>query len=260
MQEGLAVAGYSAMNISIGIIIGILGLLVGSFLNAYIYRLSIGVSVKHGRSFCPHCHQTLAAKDLIPLVSFMMLSGKCRYCHKPISAQYPLVELATALSWVGLYLYFGLTIMTGVYMFWTAVLIVIFVYDFLHQLILDRVTIPAGFGIFITAFFTHQHFDNLVIGALVGGGFFFLQYALTNGRWVGGGDIRLGVLMGLMLGWPGVLFAIGLAYMVGAIVGVTLIAIGKKKMSSQVPFGTFLTLATYASFFIAQPLLDNYFI
>lgn len=144
-------------------------------------------------------------------------------------------------------------------MLWTAILIVIFVYDLLHQLILDRVTVPAGFLIFVTAFFTHRHFDNLIIGAAVGGGFFLIQYVFTNGRWIGGGDIRLGVLMGLMLGWPGVLFAIGLAYIVGAVIGTGLIAAKVKKFSSQIPFGTFLAVATYVSFFIADSILERYF-
>lgn len=248
------------MDTLLGIFIFIFGLIVGSFLNAYIYRLSVNKSVSQGRSFCPHCHQTLAARDLVPVVSFVMLRGRCRYCHGAISWQYPLVELTTALAWLGLYLYFGFTLLTVVYALWTAILIVIFVYDLLHQLILDRVTIPAGFVIFISAYVTERTFDNLIIGALVGGGFFFLQYTLTSGRWVGGGDIRFGVLMGLMLGWPGVLFAIGLAYMVGALVGTVLVGLRKKKLSSAVPFGTFLAVATYVSFFIADSLLDNYFI
>lgn len=247
------------MFIVIGSLVFILGLLIGSFLNAYIYRLSVNQSVWQGRSYCPHCHQTLAAKDLLPLISFIGLRGRCRYCGRPISWQYPLVELATALAWLGLYLSFGWSMPLVVYASWTAILIVIFVYDLLHELILDKVTVPAGLFVFVTAYFVNADFINLLLALLVGGGFFLIQHVLTNGRWVGGGDVRLGALMGLMLGWPAVLLAIGLAYMLGAVIGLGLIASGQKKLSSHVPFGTFLAAATYAAFFIGTPLLDRYF-
>ena len=113
---------------------------------------------------------------------------------------------------------------------WAAILILIFVYDLLHQMILDKVTIPAGFYIFITAFFINNDFLNLVIAGIIGGGFFLIQYLATNGRWIGGGDIRLGVLIGLMLGWPMVIFAIALAYIIGAVLAFYLLFSRKKKM------------------------------
>ncbi|MFH0951648.1 MAG: prepilin peptidase [Patescibacteria group bacterium] len=247
------------MTGAIGVLLFILGLLIGSFLNAYIYRLSVRGSVWRGRSYCPQCQHQLSARDLIPLVSFIALRRACRYCRKKISWQYPLVELATALSWVGLFWYFGLTIDTAVYCLWTAILIVIFVYDLKHQLILDRVTIPAGFIIFITAFFLDANFVNLLLAGIIGGSFFLIQYLSTKGRWVGGGDIRLGVLMGLMLGWPKVLLAIAVAYIIGAFVGMILLLTKRKKMDSHIPFGTFLTLATYLIFFIGDRVIENYF-
>ncbi|MFC1662807.1 prepilin peptidase [Patescibacteria group bacterium] len=247
------------MDILVGIIIFITGLLVGSFLNAYIWRLSVNESVVRGRSYCPHCRHELAARDLIPLLSFIMLGGRCRYCRKRISWQYPLVELACALSWTGLFIWFGISISFFVYSTWTAILIVIFVYDLLHQLILDKVTIPAGLYVFITAYFLDHTFSNLLLAGIIGGGFFLLQFVLTNGRWVGGGDVRLGVIMGLMLGWPTILLAIGGAYIIGALIGTILIAAKKKKLSSQIPFGTFLTISTYISYFVGQQLIDRYF-
>lgn len=241
------------------VLVIILGLMVGSFLNAVIYRLHAKVSFLRGRSYCPHCKHTLATKDLLPVISFVMLRGRCRYCRKAISWQYPLVELATALAFLLLYGTFGLGVELFVYFVYTAFLIIMFVYDLRYYLILDKVSLPlmlvAALGSWLLLRVDPL---QLLYGAVAVGGFFLLQFMLSRGKWIGGGDIRLGVVMGLMLGWPQVLVALFIAYCFGSVVGIGLVLTRQKRWQSQVPFGTFLTAATFAGFFLSDRVVQYY--
>ncbi|MFA6553000.1 MAG: prepilin peptidase [Patescibacteria group bacterium] len=240
-------------------LVAILGLVVGSFLNAVIYRLHVGVSFMRGRSYCPHCKHSLVAKDLIPLLSYLLLRGHCRYCHKPISWQYPLVEAAMSIAYVLLYWQFGLAPVFFVYMVFASILMLIFVFDLKYYLILDKVSVPAIVLAFILSVAVLKiSMVSLCIGAIAGGGFFLLQFLISRGKWIGGGDIRLGILMGMMLGWPHVLVALAVAYFIGSFIGIALILSRRKKWHSQVPFGTFLTIATYAAFFIGAKIVEYY--
>ncbi|XOU94478.1 MAG: prepilin peptidase [Candidatus Kerfeldbacteria bacterium] len=244
------------MNI---ILVTILGLVVGSFLNAVIYRLHVKVSFMRGRSYCPSCKHDLSAKDLVPLFSFLFLRGKCRYCSKKISWQYPLVEFFIMVSFLILYWQFGLSLDFFVYLIYTGFLAVIFVYDLKYYLILDKVSIPAIVVAFLLSFFVLEiGIVSLLISVLIGGGFFLLQFVISKGKWIGGGDIRLGVLMGLMLGYPVILVALFIAYILGSVIGVVLIAGKKKKWKSQVPFGTFLSIATYIAFIFGEYIVNYY--
>lgn len=256
----------------------VLGLAVGSFLNAFLWRLHEGVSLTQGRSMCPHCKTQLLGRDLVPLLSFLILRGRCRACKMPISYQYPLVELATGLIFVGIGMIFAahtpggiLAVLGGgipaqtslqlvAYLLFAAILIALFVYDLHWYLLPDIITIPSIIAAFIVnGFLLSTQPFNLLIAALIGGGFFLFQYLISRGRWVGGGDIRLGVLMGCMLGYPGIGVALFLAYMMGSIVGIGLL-IGKKKgMKSEVPFGPFLTLATLIVLLFQNDILTTLF-
>ncbi|MBU0597673.1 prepilin peptidase, partial [Patescibacteria group bacterium] len=131
----------------------ILGLVVGSFLNAVIYRLHASVSFIRGRSYCPACKHDLGWWDLVPVASFIFLKGKCRYCKKNISWQYPLVEIGTTIAFLLLLLNFGLGATFFVYLFYASILILVFTYDFRYYLILDRVTLPAILIAFPLSFF-----------------------------------------------------------------------------------------------------------
>lgn len=256
----------------------IFGLLVGSFLNVVICRLKTPLAIIQGRSHCPHCQQVLKWYELLPLVSFIIQAGKCRQCGRKISWQYPLVELATALCFTlsywwainygaapaGWWLKFPnwfLIVSLIKYFGAAAFLLVIFVYDLKHYLILDIVTVPAMIFALVINLSLNPSWamlESLGFGILAGGGFFLFQYLVSQGKWIGGGDIRLGVVLGLLLGWPAVLVALALAYMAGALVGVALILTGQKKMSSQVPFGTFLAPAGFAALLWAGPILNYY--
>ena len=210
----------------------VLGLVVGSFLNVVIYRLNNGLSPLRGRSFCPRCKHQLAWGDNVPLLSFLLLRGKCRYCHSPISWQYPLVELATGiLTVVVLHTSFNLLL--------TYALIAIFVSDLLYYTIPDEIVWPMiGLSFLIS--------PNLLPG-LGAAGFFLSLVLLTHSRGMGMGDVKLAGLMGLALGWPKISVAILLAFLTGATVGVILVLMGKKGLKSRIPFGPFLAGATLIS-------------
>lgn len=240
------------------IFIFLLGLAVGSFLNVAIFRLKQGKSFFFGRSFCPQCQKQIAWYDNIPLLSFVLLGGRCRQCQKPIGWQYPLVELAAGLIFLFLYWHFGLTLKFWIYLVLTSVLLIIFVYDLKYGQILDEVAVPAMIFSFFAGLYLKLGFWNLILAAVLGAGFFGLQYLVSAGRWVGDGDIRLGALMGLMLGWKYLLVALFLAYLIGAGVSLVLLALKKKAMSSEIPFGPFLAAGTFIALIYGRQILAWY--
>ena len=238
----------------------ILGVLFGSFLNAWIWRTKVGKSVMKGRSACPKCGNVLSWKENIPVVSFFWLRGRCLTCQKPISIQYPLVELAVGFlfgfsAWFHGADYLLIVRDSSILFFLTFV----FVYDFFYQEIWDRMTTyPALVLLIPTAIFGWQSGMSLTIGVVVGAGFFLLQYLISRGTWIGGGDIRLGMFMGVILGWPLILVAIFFAYVGGALFVLPFLMLGKKKMASRVPFGTYLTIATAVTMFYGADILSWY--
>lgn len=228
-------------------------------MNAVIYRLHEKKSFLRGRSFCPACRHVLKLLDLVPVFSFVFLKKRCRYCRRPISWQYPLVELAAAGAFALLYWQFGLSAEFFVYSLYVCFLIIIFVYDLRYYLILDKVSLTGAAVALILSFFALKiSLMSLLWGALFGAGFFLLQFVVSRGKWIGGGDIRLGLLMGLMLGWPNILAALFIAYALGSVVGVGLILSGRKKWQSRVPFGTFLSLAAFLTFVFGEAIISFY--
>ena len=247
----------------------ILGLLVGSFLNVVVFRLHRGEPFIRGHSKCLFCSHQLKIRDLVPLFSYLLLKGRCRYCQQKFSIQYFLVELITGLSFVLIYIkiFPSLDILSGSWLdIWqmagwfiiTAWLIVIFVYDLKYYLILDIVIIPAIVLALIFNYVLGFNILNLLLAGLVGGGFFLLQFLVSKGKWIGGGDIRLGVLMGIFLGWPHILTALFLAYILGSLISIILLLSNKKHLTDKVPFGTFLTLATFVTMLYGDWLVAWY--
>ncbi|MBI5077535.1 prepilin peptidase [Candidatus Falkowbacteria bacterium] len=260
------------------ILIFITGLCVGSFLNVIILRLGSGQvcrlpekrSIVRGRSACPRCKEPILWYDLIPLMSFFILKTRCRHCREKISWQYPLIELATGLAFVLLALYHQVNVNPVNPFFYRDIvffsaLIIIFVTDLKCFLIFDAVVIPmmafaflANVFVFGTASNYVDVVFNLIFAAAVGAAFFLAQYLLSKGKWLGAGDIRLGLLMGLMLGWPNVLAAIFIAYIFGAIASIILLLFKIKKMKSQVPLGVFLSLSTMVMLIYGNKIIDWY--
>jgi len=243
----------------------ILGLVVGSFLNVVIFRLEKEEGgILTGRSHCPLCGQTLKWFELIPLVSFLLQRGRCRYCKKPISWVYPLVELATASIFVSLFLKFGLTAQLLFWLGISACLIILFVTDLRTQTVYDLICyIAIAFALarlvyWYFAFENHLFIWAALEGALVAGAFFGLLVLLSHETWMGQGDIFLGVLAGLTLGYPKVLIALFLAFLLGALVGGFLLIFKKKGWRSEVPFGPFLVSAIFLTLFLGNPILKWY--
>lgn len=228
------------------ILLFIIGLGFGSFLSATASREGGGKSNWRGRSFCSHCKRKLTAADLIPLFSFIFLKGRCRTCHKPIGWREPIVELATGLTFLTIgVIHHGIVDLLLIRdLVLTIFLILLFLTDVYHGLLPHRFTVTAtvaaiGFNLGIQNFVPLQ----MVSGMIICGGFFYFQYLISHGHWVGGGDIGLGVFIGAALGaWFG-LWALGLAYVLGALVAIILLATKKMTLKSAMPFGPFLAVA-----------------
>jgi prepilin signal peptidase PulO-like enzyme (type II secretory pathway) len=247
----------------------VLGLLFGSAINAIVWRLYVGRSWVHGRSMCPECKHVLAAKDLVPVVSWLALRGKCRYCQARIHWQYPAVEILTACLF-GLSAYVLGTGALGGWLrlgFWLVILvmlIVVAVYDTRWMILPDKVVLPMiGVALVYTilgAFVAHSL--KVVLGpleaaALVGGAFYAIV-VLSKGRAMGGGDIKLVFAMGLILGLQSMTVALLFAFNLAAIVGVVLIATGIRGRRDHIPFGPFLVTGTVLAFLFAHPLIQWY--
>lgn len=243
---------------------GCIGLTIGSFLNALVYRMYNGISIVRGtdgraaRSFCPHCRHTLSALDLIPVVSYLVLGGKCRYCHKPIHWQYPVVELAAGVLCGIAAWRFGAQIDTPIVALYFIGLLFIFLYDLKYQLILDSVTLPFMPIVFVLSLVRGYTWSDLLLGAAFGGGFFAFQYVVSRGKWIGGGDIRLGVLLGFMLGFRVTVLALFLAYIVGACVAVYLLIAKRADLQSKVAFGTFLSASAVVCLLWGTSMVEWY--
>lgn len=260
------------MEFIILVFIFLFGTIIGSFLNCLIWRLHKNQGLG-GRSYCPKCRKQIAWYDNIPVLSFLLLRGKCRNCKKSISWQYPVVEVVTGVLFViSFFLNFEFIILNFESIFnykflifnlkdWfiISVMVIIFVYDLKWYLILDIITLPAVIIIFILNLFIGINWPGMIFAGLIGGGFFLLQFVLSKGKWIGGGDIRLGLLMGLIFGnLPLLLVALLLAYFLGSIVGVGLILAGKKKWGSKIPLGVFLSLTTVITLFWGTNILNWY--
>ena len=250
-----------------GIFVFILGLCVGSFLNCVIYRQGQKKSLK-GRSFCPKCKHALVWQDLFPVFSFLFLRGKCRYCKNKISWQYPIVEASTALIFLSLFnlQILNLKFLNLTFSFYVAsVLIIIFAYDLKHYIIPDKVLFPAiiivatvrilDFGLGVLDF---KNLLSYVFAVVVAAGFFLIIFFASRGRWMGFGDVKLAVLMGLLLGLPNVLVALFLAFFLGAIIGIILMLFKGKKLKSEIPFGPFLITGTFIAMFWGCQMVQWY--
>lgn len=251
----------------------LIGLCIGSFLNVLIYRLE-GKKRKSlsGRSFCPNCGKEIKNYDLIPVISWLILGGKCRSCKKEISVQYPVVEISTGLVLTVIGYFFlqsgQFTLLNSLnfslWLVFASSLIVIFVYDLKHQIIPDKVIYTAlVVGLFYVAVNTFfggnlQYLLDHFLSGLFAGGFFYLLAAVSNGKWMGGGDIKLVAFMGLILGWQGTLVALYTAFILGAVVGAAFLIMKKKKIGSKIPFGPFLVIGTFIGLLFGEHLISFY--
>ncbi|MSU75777.1 MAG: prepilin peptidase [Candidatus Magasanikbacteria bacterium] len=216
------------------------------------------------RSVCVHCHRQLEWFENIPLVSFLILRGKCRTCKKIIPMDYFVVELVVGLGFLflGWYHFNSNQIVPALLFrdfFFFSLFTVIFAYDLKYYLIISNLVWVGSIVAFVVSyFFLGFSTYSLLLGILIASGFFLLQYLVSRGKWIGGGDVRLGVVMGALLGFPNILVALFLAYVGGGLISLPLVIFKKKGMQSQIPFGTFLSVATLVAMLWGRQVADWY--
>ncbi len=242
----------------------LMGLIWGSFFNVCIYRMPLSKSVVTGRSSCTQCQAKIAWYDNIPVLSYLLLKGKCRQCKAPFSIQYPLIELATGLIFVSIYLYLGLNL----YALWATVfccnLFVISVIDFHHQIIPDELSLGGiVLGFLFTFFLPNISWIDSLIGILIGGGSFFLVAFLyekiAKQEGLGGGDVKMLGMIGAWLGYKSILPVIVLSSTFGAIVGVVMMLAKRGQLRTAIPFGPFLALGAFLFLFWGPEIMTFLF-
>ncbi len=245
------------------IFITLVGLALGSFASVIIHRLHTQQKgIFGGRSFCPRCANKLRTRDLIPVFSYLLNKFKCHFCKQPIAFRYPLLELSMAA------IFFLTVTLIGTgdvsqavfHLFIAFVFIVLAFYDFLFKEIPDQISLPA---IFISILFVLLNGMitpvNLAIGIAIPVIFFSILHFGSGGRWLGGGDIRIGALMGALLGYPMVLAGLFFGYLFGSIYSIVGLVFKKFSRRTQIPFAPFLLLGTYVAMFWGQSIMDWYF-
>ena len=242
------------MNSALALALGLIG---GSYINALVWRLYRGKNTVWTRSECVHCGYKLGFWDLVPVVSFLTLGAKCRYCHKKISWQYPAVELASGLGlyWLALNFQPDLFIwLAGIFL----ITVFIFVYDLKYLLIPNGAVFLGVVWTLSGLWYFGGDFLTSALAAALAFAFFFLQHHLSRGKWVGGGDAKLGLFLGLWLGWPLVLEALLLAYVPGMVIGLALVVCKRATFKSKVPFGPFLIAGAWMAYMWGDAILQWY--
>lgn len=267
------------------------GLCLGSFVNALVWRLRqqelltskrrktakktlkpSDLSITKGRSMCVHCHHTLAWYDLLPVASWLSLGGKCRYCKKVISWQYPIVELVTAGLFMLSYVYFPYeldTLVRGLLLsLWLIILtgfVALAAYDLKWMLLPNRIVFPlqALAALYVLVLIAVSQDMSLFWGAalavLCSAGLFYMLFQISKGKWIGGGDVKLAVVLGLVLASPiQALLMLFIASCLGSLVGVPLLVWGKHGRDTKVPFGPFLIAATIIVYLFGTDVITWY--
>jgi leader peptidase (prepilin peptidase)/N-methyltransferase len=264
----------------------LLGLMVGSFLNVCIYRIPLGKSIVFPGSGCPKCGKSIRFYDNIPVLSYLLLRGKCRFCGERISIQYPLVELLTAAAFYVCGKAWNFESATYVNTLFLAVIIILVFTDYHHQILPDALTLPGIIaGILLSSFQAPLFYSDVlsvpaasmiwpqnpqaalpwigsIIGALIGGGplfaFAFLYEKVRKRQGLGMGDVKMMAMVGSFLGWPLAVLTIGAGSLLGSIVGIFLIVFRKMNMQTRLAFGVFLGIAAAFSLFYGLPILHWY--
>jgi len=251
------------MAIFLNIVAFVFGALIGSFLNVCIWRIPEEKSIVFPSSHCPKCGKSIRPFDNIPVLSWLILRGRCRDCGEPISPRYPLVEILTALLSLAMFWQYGPSLEYLAAFLFAAVLVVITFIDFDHQIIPDVISLPGIPVFFLLAVFVMGiGFVESILGILIGGGFLYLiavgYELLTKREGMGGGDIKLLAMIGAFVGWKGVLFTIFVASLSGSLAGLALMLHSHEGMKLAVPFGPFLAVGALGYLFIGPEVMDWY--
>jgi leader peptidase (prepilin peptidase)/N-methyltransferase len=240
----------------------LLGLMVGSFLNVCIYRLPRRLSPVRPRSACPTCGRSLEWYDNVPIVSYLLLRGRCRTCAARISPRYPIVEATTGAVFLAGYLWYGPSGLLLVRLLFACLLIVLFVIDLEHKLLPNVITLPGAAAGFLLSFLVGPGWLSSLAGMLVGAGSLFaiaeLYYRLRHEEGLGMGDVKMLGMIGAFLGWKLVLVTLVLASFLGSIVGLGVLVLKKESLKYALPFGTFLAVAGVVAAVAGERLLAWY--
>ena len=236
--------------------VALFGLSIGSFLNVVVARVPAGRSLVRPGSACPGCRALLKWYDNIPVLSFLVLCGRCRACGMPISWRYPIVEMITATVLVLAYVTLGATANFVVAVVLLPALIAITGIDLEHQLIPDVITLPGILaGLLLNLATGRISWVDSTVGILVGGGVFLVIIVGSRGG-MGGGDLKLGAMLGAFLGWKALLFALFVAIVAGGAVGAVLLAAGLRSRKDPIPFGPFLAVGGAMALFWGERIFD----
>lgn len=233
------------------------GLIFGSFFNSLIFRFKTKKKIFWARSHCPYCLKILNWKDLIPVFSFLILKGKCRYCQKPISLQYPLVEMATGLLFL-LAFFLRKNFLDFLFLlFFFSGLLIIFVFDLKYMEIPDEIIFPLIFLAFIYNIINLKsiNFLNNFLSGIFTFLFFYSFYFFSKGNLMGSGDAFLGLFLGLFLGFPKILISLFFSFILGGLIALALVFLKKKNFHSQIAFSPFLIFGFFFTLFFPLKFL-----
>ena len=264
----------------------LLGLVIGSFLNVCIYRLPLEKSIVSPGSSCPHCGTSIRFFDNIPILSFLLLRGKCRVCGKSISIQYPLVELLSGLAFYGCARVWAFTPPTFVNSLFLAITIILIFTDYNHRILPNKITLPGTIaGILLSPFQTPEVYQDIfsykvtsllgfenastvlpwvgsILGAVIGGGILFFVafvYEMVRRReGLGTGDVKMMMMTGAFIGWRLAILTIFVSSLLGTVVGISLIALRKMDMQGKLAFGVFLGIGSAFCLFYGFSIVHWY--
>ena len=244
------------------LLLGLLGAAVGSFLNVCIYRLPRRESLNWPASHCTSCDRPLSWYENIPIVSWLVLRGRCRTCRSPVSIQYPVVEAITAGVFVAGYLFYGPTPVLPARLLFACAMIVLFAIDLHHQILPNVITVPGIVIGFALSLVLPPGWVASLIGLLAGGGLLFAiaeaYYRLRGIEGLGMGDVKMLAMIGAFLGWKLMLVTLVIASFAGSLVGIGIMALGRGGMKAALPFGTFLAVGALVAAVAGDPLLEWY--
>jgi leader peptidase (prepilin peptidase)/N-methyltransferase len=241
----------------------LIGACVGSFLNVCIYRIPAHKSIVYPGSTCPICQTPIKFYDNIPILGYLILKGRCRFCGTSIAIRYLIIESLVGLLALCVVLKFGVTFTGLIYFMFIAALIVITFIDIDHQIIPNEISLPGiAAGLVFSFFIPTLTFSNSLIGIIAGGGSLWLvatlYLLLTHREGMGFGDVKLLAMIGAFIGWKGVVVTIFTGSAIGTIVGITTMLIKRKDMKMAIPFGPFLSIGAIIYLFFGQALINWY--
>ena len=244
---------------AVGVVCFLLGLAIGSFLNVCIWRLPREESIIRPGSHCPACSTVLGVRDLVPVLSWIFLRGKCRFCAARISPRYPAVELLTGGLFFLTYLHYGPSPAMIAAMVFSAFMVAITFIDLDHQIILDgMLALLAVSGLVLQLMTGAVGFWSMWLGALVGGGLLLVLAIISQGG-MGGGDVKFAAALGFWLGWPGILLGLFIGFVAGGAISLLLLATGLRGRKDFIPFGPFIALGAWIALLYGKNILAWYF-